>query len=323
MQSINEFTQEHGFNSSSNPIAIIRTACQHGRLDVIQDVIQRGVDGSIVDLFDTACKFGQLNIAKYLHTMVGNAVVDYNWILRSVCNKDHDFVNVVEYLVEELGANVLSNNSYSLRMASARGNVKTVEYLISKGAGVHALCNEAIKLAAQNDHLEVVKLLHSNGAKLDGVCQYTGHRSVMEYLISKGADKALVSACYSNDPSAKEVLLENGANLAGSNYCPSSQLLLACKAGIVDDVERLLRHHLVKIYYDGCKHIVGRSGYIENIRFLNYAAENGRLEIVKLLLERYDNMFGSKWRIALEKARKRGHTSVVDFLELRYGNKLE
>jgi hypothetical protein len=248
--------------------------------------------------------------------------------------------------VEELGANVLSNNSYSLRMASARGNVKsgrgnvkTIEYLISKGADVHALNNEAIKLAAHNNHLEVVKLLHDKGAKLDDVCQYASvrdNRFVMEYLTSKGADfhedgdKALVSACYSNDPSAKEVLLKNGANLAGyfcdsddDNYYPSSQLLLASKAGIVDDVEHVLRNYLVKIYCDGCKHIVGRSDYIEDVRFLNNAAENGRLEIVKLLLERYDNMFGSKWRVALEKARKRGHTDVVDFLELHYANKLE
>ena len=51
-------------------------------------------------------------------------------------------------------------------MASKNGHLHVVEFLVSKGADIHAHNDYALKWASENGHLSVVKFLVSKGANI-------------------------------------------------------------------------------------------------------------------------------------------------------------
>ena len=69
-------------------------------------------------------------------------------------------LSVVEYLVSK-GADIHAGDDWALQMASYNGNLPMVEYLVSKGADIHALNNKALQLASLMGHLHVVEYLKS------------------------------------------------------------------------------------------------------------------------------------------------------------------
>ena len=68
-------------------------------------------------------------------------------------------LKTVEYLVA-LGA----DNDYALQMASENGHFKMVEYLVSDGADIRSDDDYAVQRASENGHHEVAKYLVSRGA---------------------------------------------------------------------------------------------------------------------------------------------------------------
>jgi len=61
-------------------------------------------------------------------------------------------------LVEQ-GADLHAQNDYALRLAAENGHLKVVKYLLEQGANLHADNEKALRLAALYGHLEVVKYL--------------------------------------------------------------------------------------------------------------------------------------------------------------------
>lgn len=144
----------------------------------------------LFNLISSLCQCGELDALKELIRALGKVDIDLNRILELTCKNSDDSVDVVEYLVEELGADVLSNN-LALIYASESGNINIVKYLICKGVDVEAYDNQAIKFAALKGHTEVVELLFYYVAKLDGVCECAaigGDIKTMEFLLSKGVN---------------------------------------------------------------------------------------------------------------------------------------
>jgi len=107
---------------------------------------------------------------------------------------------------------------------------KIIQKLIDEGANVHAVDDEALRWAANNGHLEVVKILLENGADVHAGndfalrwASYKGHLEVVEILLENGAD---VHAC--NDSALQfaagkgyleivKILLGNGADVHACN----------------------------------------------------------------------------------------------------------
>ncbi len=115
---------------------------------------------------------------------------------RFIINQIMPLWNVVtiEYLVS-LGADIHVVNDQALRWASATGHLEAVKYLVSKGANIHKENDQALQWAAEHGHLEVVKYLVSLGADVhadnDSAIQWAsdlGHLEVVKYLVSVGAD---------------------------------------------------------------------------------------------------------------------------------------
>ena len=61
------------------------------------------------------------------------------------------------------GADVTSNDNYAVRIASQRGHLDVVKFLVEHGADVNADNKYALRGACVNDHLDVVKYLVEQG----------------------------------------------------------------------------------------------------------------------------------------------------------------
>ena len=103
-------------------------------------------------------------------------------------------LEVVKYLVGQ-GADVRAQYDYALRYASLNGHLDIVKYLVDKGSYVSAEDDFALRYASNNGHLEVVKYLVEQGADVRAYddealryASYYGHLEVVKYLVKQGAD---------------------------------------------------------------------------------------------------------------------------------------
>src|SRR5436189_17980 len=88
-----------------------------------------------------------------------------------------------------------ANDDYALQVASRKGYLEVVKYLISVGGNVHAEDDEALRFASTHGHVEVVRELIKAGgdvnAKDDEALVFActnGYLDVVKELIKGGAD---------------------------------------------------------------------------------------------------------------------------------------
>ena len=62
------------------------------------------------------------------------------------------------------GADIHAKNDEALRCAAENGHLEVVRYLVSQGADIHACDEEALRWSAQRGYLQVVSYLISKGA---------------------------------------------------------------------------------------------------------------------------------------------------------------
>ena len=107
------------------------------------------------------------------------------------------YLLVVQYLVSK-GANIHAGNDQALQLAAQNGHLPVVQYLVSIGANIHAGNDYALRWAARNGHLPVVQYLVSIGANIHAedlalqsalrLASENGHLEVVQYLVSIGAN---------------------------------------------------------------------------------------------------------------------------------------
>lgn len=66
----------------------------------------------------------------------------------------------------KVGANIHADNDFALRWAARNGRLRVVKLLLKKSANIHAYNDAALCLAARNGRLEIVKLLLESGADI-------------------------------------------------------------------------------------------------------------------------------------------------------------
>jgi hypothetical protein len=103
-------------------------------------------------------------------------------------------VKVLKELIE-YGCDPTAFNNYAIRLAAENGHLEVVKYLYSIGCDPTVDDNYAILLAAKNGHLEVVKYLYSIGCDPTAVNNWAiewasenGHTEVVEFLKSVGCE---------------------------------------------------------------------------------------------------------------------------------------
>lgn len=103
---------------------------------------------------------GHLNIVKYLVSLE-KTDIHLNDALKSASYAGN--LDMIKYLISQ-GADVQTQDNYSVKYASKNGHLNVVKYLVSVGANIHVNNNEAVRLANENARFEVIDYLVSLGA---------------------------------------------------------------------------------------------------------------------------------------------------------------
>jgi hypothetical protein len=100
----------------------------------------------------------------------------------------------VAHLLFERGASATAGTSRALRQAADQGHVGIVKTLLSVGADLHARENQALRRAAKRGHLEIVRHLIAGGADVRAVDNQAlafaaseGYHEVCDALVQAGA----------------------------------------------------------------------------------------------------------------------------------------
>ncbi len=132
------------------------------------------------------------------------------------------------------------DDDFNLILASERGNLKAVKFLLDRGAYVNAMTMDrvtALMYASQNGHPDVAEYLIQNGANINAIpfngitalisAAQQGHREMVDLLINNDAvldarddfgATALMYASAYNYVRIVESLLHSGASLDTSDY---------------------------------------------------------------------------------------------------------
>jgi len=101
---------------------------------------------------------------------------------------------IIQKLIDE-GADVHVFNDYALRWAANNSRIEIVKILLENGADVHAEDDYALRWAANYGRIEIVKILLKNGANVhtedDEALRWAannGHLEVVKILLENGAD---------------------------------------------------------------------------------------------------------------------------------------
>ena len=277
-----------GVKPDECPTALV-AAVQKGDREIVSELLAHGADPNI------PCMFG--HVALY----------------RAFDNERREIVNIL-----------LDNNArpspLALVKAAGLGYPETVQKLLDLGVDPNTLDEKyhttPLCQAAQCGHLDVVDVLLENVADpdlpddVDTPLYHAanfGHADIVDYLLAAGAragtsPRALTQAVYRKNMAMVETLLAHGADPDVHHEKDSSTLFRAVCSGCIEFVETLLAN--------GATPGKTPDALVE-------AASCGELEMVKTLLAngaRPDTPDKNN-RTALEQARVKGHTDIINLLE--------
>lgn len=170
---------------------------------------------------------------------------------------------IVKYLIEK-GAEGELSELLMLAVRYGKELTKSVKVLVNKGANVNKVSgpyeypyvnDTVLIIAAQNNYMEIVKILLENGANFEVKCHSRswclgkntliyaatiGNLDIVQVLVTKGADinvqdktgnSALMMAARNGHETVTQFLLDNGANVNLINDDGYSALIYATEKG--------------------------------------------------------------------------------------------
>lgn len=261
---------------------------------------------------------------------------------------ENGHLEVVQYLKEQ-GANIEAKNKGGdtpFILSAAKGHLEVVKYLYEQGANIEMASSRGITplwCAAYYDHLEVVKYLKEQGANIEAVdnegrtslmcaAQY-GHQEVVDYLKKQVSNIQWVDVLdqdnyillrerlNANQIRINEIIIEKGG-------VRRSLLHWACCEGKPKLVAELLYGRAEQRVGNpgdlaGVEREAVRSDLVVDIETpdangfspLHYAAGEGHLEIVRMLVEYKEIIEGN----SVEPGQTLRYTDYVDSI-VRYVN---
>ena len=248
-------------------------------------------------------------------------------------------IETAEYIID-LGADVNAATSHKdtgfagntpLIQAAGLGYLSLINKLIERGAKVDATSEDGIHAlyqAAQNGHLEIVKILATkdqNVVDLRGylgrtpltVAAQFGHLSIVNYLTSlpqtnidsqdNDRNTPLILGAYNNQTNVVENLLEKGANASLKDNTGNTALYWTAQLGYIN---------IVKLITEKDPSVANLTGFKGRTPLMK-AAQNGHLNIVKYLLSLPQNQLDSQddnGDTAFILAIANNHLRVIQFL---------
>lgn len=346
LDSIKHLSREFSLNLTSlrgpNGLGVIHAAAQKGRIELLEKLLDEGADFNVDD--KTSAADGQRTALVFAaqngHSDVVKALIDRN---ASVNVNESTFVSY-NFRHEHEHDDDYLKWSNPLHSAAFRGHSDIAEILLDHGARVDSRTLDGtspIFLASQSGHLELVKLLIERGSNAS-LCRFgsesplyiaakNGHEDVVDYLLQfTGGMECLVSDIGVEKGHAIKSPLSGAAvndhlmtaKLIMSKQNESANLMQAQRAiyeMASNGADRVLKVFLSRF---GEKNLnLNARFYAEKVTPLHVAAENGHLEVVKVLVDegdaeidvRSDNVRGLQ-ETPLYMASQAGHADVVDYL---------
>jgi ankyrin repeat protein/mannosyltransferase OCH1-like enzyme len=239
----------------------------------------------------------------------------------------------------------LENHDIYLYLAAQEGNLKEAEIWLKMGANPNNIRVNSVSplaVAAQKEHLEIVKLLINNGADIDfsGDGYTPLYRSIQsrnyeiaQYLIAHGANVDSIQAnkvnilfysAYKNYPEMVQLLLHNDA-LTDFEFNGGTAKEYAQRHSFIEVVNEFTLSDFIKAVrrdnLENVQHLIDSGFAIDtkhqfNTTALYYSCLDGHVEMTKLLLKN-----GANPNIAiisgdtpLYVASSKGHLEIVKLL---------
>lgn len=159
------------------------------------------------------------------------------------------------------------------------GDFDKVRNYISQGADIHAMGDNALRVASENGHLNIVKFLIKSGADVNA-------RS--GYPLSRAAGNGHLHVA--------QILIDHGADVRANNDYALGRTIVN---GRMDAYCFLVSHGAVNDVIDWS---------------LQVAAGNGNLQMAKLFIDLGANIHADN-DLALQCAIKNGHSEMVQYLK--------
>nr|XP_014289238.1 ankyrin-3-like [Halyomorpha halys] len=290
-------------------------ACEEGHVEVAKLLLDSGANKDSADINGTtplhiACRLGSLAIARLLlsHPI---AALDY---------ADNDGYTALHYAAfsgsQEIAKSLLNLDANKeaktndlktpLHLASLEGHQGIAQMLLNAGANIQASDIDGMMpahFAARERRSDMVNLLMSYGNSLNHLMR------------NKNGNTPLHLACerhYKGTRSEKTVvaMILNRGYVSPLNYDLMSPLHIGSRDNATECIKLLLKYGVDKYRRDKLLNLP-----------IHYAALNGNLEIILMLLRkdrRLGSSVNSNEETALFLAAREGHTEVVSLL-LQYG----
>ena len=261
---------------------------------------------------------------------LGDVPIDIENHFKFLC--EFGYTDIIQLLVTSKSIDIdrEGNGIPPLFYAARYGNLKAMQNLVEAGANINKKVGEesltALMVASERGHVELVRYLLNSGASIDArdstirgatslhIASESGHAEVVRVLIEAGASlnmtldnrsTALYLACRNGEIGVVDVLLRARADINLSNDSGCSSLLAASEKGHLQIVRALI--------------LAGADVDKENTDGttpLCKAAQLGHVEVVKDLLEAgaQVNKRTNNGRTPLIMASSSGHVEVVKAL---------
>ena len=268
---------------------ILRTAVQHGRLDMFKEMVKTDSEWS-----------DKTN----MHRLGEDAATAGD-------------VGFLKFFIEECELDIHYYNEEMLRTAVKNNREAAVKYLLSKEADATTWSNEPIREAAENGNLAIVKILldagadinaHNYGGSVLSKAVTSKNLALVEFLLDKGVDvqandySGFVEAGRSGTPEMLQLFLDRKTEANAHN----GEAFVAALANKNFDTASLLLAH-------------GADINAQNGKALRDAARGNEQEIAEYLLQHRANPNVHEYReTPLVHAVRHHHGDMVKLL-MKYG----
>ncbi|PVU90035.1 hypothetical protein BB559_004821 [Furculomyces boomerangus] len=153
---------EHGATFNSNINEILTDSYLAGHKRIIDLLIEYGADQSVIPSCDflLACKRGDFDKVKNL-VECGKVNIQLKENLGLIWSCSLESTDITDYLLKR-GANIHARKERALVSACRNGRYHTVELLIKNGAKLTARNNRPLVCAVERNHIDIVNLLTDN-----------------------------------------------------------------------------------------------------------------------------------------------------------------
>ncbi|MDV7104871.1 ankyrin repeat domain-containing protein [Vibrio sp. TH_r3] len=283
-------------------------AANKGHIDIVKLLIEHGADVNSKNRWNgtalsQAAMNGHLNIVKLL--IEHDSHITSDALLLASRNGHTD----IGKLLIEQGADINAKDTAIIRgynrgqnaltMAIDNGHVAIAKLLIEKGIDVHKkdqYQNTALSMASDKNEAELVKMLVEHGA---------GYLTRFSFSDS---DAKLIRSARKGDLAGIMIALSAGADINSESSAGQTALIEAFE-GVFGQITEQKYLAVIKALIENGADIHARDNYGYTV--LERASSNGRLEVVKLLINTGAEVYING---ALVAASLSGHIDVVDFL---------